>query len=696
MPIATRRPSLARFGAAMLGACAATTAAAQEAAAPRSDSVVITGPRVEQRRFDVPAAVDVVDGETLRSQQLRINLSEGLARVPGLVAQNRQNYAQDLQVSSRGFGARAAFGVRGVRLIQDGIPLTMPDGQGQTATFDLDGAGRVEVLRGPFAALYGNASGGVVQLITEDAPARPTIGLSTFAGSFGSWRAGLRFGASSGAFSGTGNLSRFSTDGYRDHSAAVRDSANIKLGWKFDDDASLTLIGNWLDQPDTQDPLGLTQEQLDADRRQAGTRAKLYDTSKSIDHSQLGLVYKRRFGAAGTLELLGYSGQRRIVQRLSIPVTAQGITSSGGIVDLDRDFDGLGLHWKHAGSNYNLSFGLDLDRMRERRRGYVNDESVQGALRRDEVDRVRNTDQFVIADWRLAEGWKLAGGVRHSSVRFSSDDRFIVGPNPDDSGSASYSATLPVIGLLFEASPSTHLFASIGKGFETPTFAELAYRQGGQPGLNFALQAARSLNAELGVKSRLAPGVELTATLFRSRTRDEVVAATSSGGRNTFTNADRTQRSGVELSGQAQLGDALTLAGGYTYTDARFKRYVTVAGVDLSGKRIPGVPRHSLFAELGWQHAPTGLSAALEWRAVSTVFAADDNAAGARSYHLVNLRAGWTHRAGDWQLNPYLRIDNLFDREYVGSVIVNEANKRYFEPAPGRQWALGLNATYRF
>jgi iron complex outermembrane receptor protein len=686
--------SQALGGFCLLALAGGNAALAQTA--QRTDPVVITGTRVEERRFDVPAAVDSIDGEALRDQQLRVNLSETLVRVPGLLMQNRQNYAQDLQVSSRGFGARATFGVRGVRLMQDGIPLTMPDGQGQTATFDLDGAGRVEVLRGPFAALYGNASGGVIHLFTEDAPAQPTVQLNASGGSFDTWRSGLKFGAKSGAFSATGNVARFDTEGYREHSAARRDSANVKLGWQIDEASTLKLIGNWLDQPDTQDPLGLTQAQMDADRRQAIPATETFNTSKSIRHSQAGLVYQRKLTATDQVELLGYSGQRQVTQRLSVPVANQGITSSGGIVDLDRDFSGVGAQWRHSGTGYNVTLGLNFDRMQEVRQGFVNNNGVQGDLRRDETDTVKNADQFAIANWQFAERWKLSGGVRHSTVKFDSADRFIVGPNPDDSGSARYSATLPVVGLLFQLNPEVNLFASVGKGFETPTFAELGYRPDGLPGLNFDLRAATSVNAEVGVKAQLPGGARLTGTLFRSNTKNEVVAATSSGGRNTFTNVDRTRREGAELALDAALGDSFSAYLAYTYTRASFERYVTVADVDLSGKRIPGVPRHQLYGEVSWQHAATGLSSAVELRTTSQVFANDANSAAAGSYNLVNWRAGWKRTFGGFTLNPFVRVENLFNEKYVGSVIVNDGNQRFFEPAPTRAWFVGVNASAAF
>ncbi|HSI57779.1 MAG TPA: TonB-dependent receptor, partial [Ideonella sp.] len=671
------------------------------ASAPRTERVVVIGTRSAERPFDVAASVDVVDGATVREQQVRVNLSETLSRVPGLVVQNRQNLAQDLQVSSRGFGARSTFGVRGVRLIQDGIPITMPDGQGQTASFDLDGAEAIEVLRGPFAALYGNASGGVVHLITEAAPQQPSAELSASAGSFDSWRTGLRVGGRSGDIGLTANVSRYQTDGYREHSAARRDLANAKLRWDIDGASSLTVVANGLDQPDTQDPLGLTQEQLDTDRRQAGANAEAFNTRKSIRHEQAGLVYRRQFGGGGKLEASGYGGTRQVTQFLGLPLVAQGPTSSGGVVDLDREFAGSALQWQQAGElqgrRYTLTAGLAYDRMREHRRGFVSDTGVQGALRRDEIDTVSSFDQYLIATWQLAERWKLQGGLRHSEVRFDSADRYIAGPNPDDSGAARYASTSPVLGLLFQLTPEINLFAAYGRGFETPTFAELAYRPGGETGLNFDLQAATSRNAELGVKAQLASGLKASATLFRADTRNDVVSAGASGGRTVYSNAGRTRRDGAELALDAALAAGWSAYAAYTYTRADFRELVTAAGADLSGSRIPGVPRQTLFAELAWRHAASGFSSAAELRAASRIQANDANTASAPGYATLGWRGGFEQRTADgWRFSEFLRVDNLLDKAYVGSVIVNETNQRFFEPAPGRSWTLGATAARSF
>lgn len=684
---------------ACIAALAATTAAAQESARPPTpESIVVTATRTERSAFDIPVAIDVVSGEELRQHRARVDLSEGLGRIPGIVVQNRYNYAQDLQVSSRGFGARAAFGVRGVRLLQDDIPLTMPDGQGQTALFDLDGAGRIEVLRGPFAALYGNSSGGVIHLLSAIGPREPQIRAYGTNDEEGTWRGAMSFSGSSGPVDLAGNLSRFDADGFRAHSAAKRDFANAWLRFRPSESSTLTILGNTLDQPDTQDPLGLTQAQLDADPTQAGNGAVQFNTRKSIRHSQGGLAYEHALTEQDSVRLLGYFGDREIEQFLANPSVA--ITGSGGVVDLDRRFGGGGLRWQHSGSlaeaPYELTLGAEYDRMKERRRGYVNVLGQRGELRRDEDDIVYSFDQYLIASWQPAERWQLTGGVRRSEVRFESTDFFVVGANPDDSGRVNFESTRPVVGLLFEASPTVHLFASAGRGFETPTFSELAYRPDGSPGMNFALQAADSTNLEAGIKMRGGAHARFNATLFRSDTKDDIVTGPAPfPGRNTFVNAERTRRSGAELAASLAAFDAaLTFDLAYTYTRARFEEFVNFAGLDLSGNQIPGVPEHSAYAELTWRHAPSGFSSGLEARWADRVFVDDVNSAAADSYVVVNWHAGFRQRLGAWQLEEFVRVDNVADERYVGSVVVNAVNGRFFEPAPPRTFLIGFSASY--
>jgi len=672
-------------------------------------AVTVTATRVERESLDLPLSIDTVNARTIHEARPQVNLSETLNAVPGIVVQNRQNYAQDLQISSRGFGARSAFGVRGIRLLSDGIPATMPDGQGQAASFSLDTAERIEVLRGPFSSMYGNASGGVIQIFTADGPPRPTLTGRFHAGSYDTWKAAVQYGAQHGALNVNAAASRFETAGYRDHSAARRDHAHAKLKLSAGAAGTFTLIADTLDQPETQDPLGLTRAQLQTNRRQATSQAFAFDTRKSVSQTQLGLVHDYRFGAGNTLQTRVYGGERQVTQYLAIPlVTPGGVpvqlgpTHSGGVVDLDRGYGGAGVRWSHtavvADMPLDLHLGVDYERMAERRRGFINNFGVAGALKRDEDDTVSSTDVYVQIEWRPADRWLVMGGARHSRVRFDSDDSFITPLNPDDSGAISFSRTSPVAGVSYELTRELRVYANAGRGFETPTFAELAYRTDGTPGLNFALRPSVSLNREIGVKWAPNRAHRATLALFRIDVQDEIVVASNTGGRTTFRNASRTRREGIEAGWQAQLGNGWEAALAYTLLDARFtSSFAGVGGVFVpAGNRLPGVPRSTLYGELVWRHAASGFHAAVEGRRNSKVFVDDQNSDAAEAYTVANVRAGFEQRSGRWRFIEYVRVDNVTDRDYVGSVIVAEGNRRFFEPAPGRNWLIGVSAEVAF
>jgi len=694
-----------RASAAVAAALASSWGYAQEApAAPdvRFTDIVVSATRSPQAGFDVPAAIDAVGARAIHEDRPQVNLSEAIARVPGIVVQNRQNYAQDLQISSRGFGARSTFGVRGVRLIADGIPATMPDGQGQAATFNLSSAERIEVLRGAFASLYGNASGGVVQIFTADGPPEPTVTGSFLIGSYQTWKAGVQFGGTvsqpRGALNYIADLSRFDTEGYRDHSAATRDQLNAKLKLGLGG-GTLTFVGNVFNQPDTQDPLGLTHAQWDANPRQADPSATLFNTRKSIRQTQGGAVYDADADGI-TWSAKGYAGDRQVTQYLG--QTGDTPRGAGGVVDLDRNYGGAGARVSKSfgprEAPASLTAGVDLDSMKERRRGFVNNFGTAGALRRDEDDKVTNTDFYAQGEWTFAPRWVLSGGARYSRVHFDSRDYYVVGPNPDDSGEITYSRTTPVAGLLFKATEDWHFYANAGEGFETPTFAELAYRPGGATGLNFALKPAVSHHLEAGAKARLADGVRFNFALFRIDTRDEIVTNSSSGGRTDFKNASKTRRDGVEASiDGTRAGFEYSVA--YTWLDARFTDPFASGTPPVTvpaGAHLPGVPGSVLHAELVWRHAAMGFHAGGELHAAGKVYVNEANTDAAPGYTVVNLRAGFEQRWREWRLSQFVRVDNVGDRKYAGSVIVAEARNRYFEPAPERNAMVGFQASTAF
>jgi iron complex outermembrane receptor protein len=663
--------------------------------AQQEDAVVVTATRAPQPSLQVPASVDRIQADEIREGRPQVNLSESLGRVPGIVVQNRQNYAQDLQISSRGFGARSTFGVRGIRLIADGIPATMPDGQGQAATFSLGSAERIEVLRGPFSALYGNASGGVISIETRDGPQTPTGEASFLAGSYHTWRAGLLFGGQWGALNGIGDLSRFETDGYREHSAARRDHLNAKLRYQVGDDTSLTLVANNLRQPDTQDPLGLSRADFEEDARQVHPNALLFNTRKTVNQDQAGATLSHRLGA-GRVEATVYGGERFVEQFLAIPLFVQNgsPTHSGGVVNLDRTYGGGALRYSTDISRVRLSAGIEHERMDERRRGFNNENGVVGILRRDEDNEVASTDVYAQAEWRVAERWSLHGGLRHSRVNFTSEDHFIATGNPDDSGERNFRATTPVVGVLYRASPRLSLYGNLGRGFETPTFVEIAYRRVGS-GLNFDLDASRSRHAELGAKAILASAVRLNAAIFDIVTRDEIVVDTNQGGRAIFKNAGHTDRRGFELGAETVLGGPWEGRAAWTYLEATFREpFASGATAVPAGSRLPGVPRSQLYGELRYRRG--GFYAQLEGLARSRVAVNDQNSEFADAFTVFNAVAGLKQESGRWRVSEFVRIDNLADRNYAGSVIVNDANGRYYEPSPRRNMTVGIQASLQF
>lgn len=701
-----RPPLRPLAGGILLALC--TAAAAQEA---RLAPVVVTATRSEQSPYDIPAAIDVA--ATPPDGSLDVNLSERVQAIPGIVARDRQNYAQDAQVSIRGFGARSTFGIRGVRLYTDGIPATMPDGQGQVSHFNLDSADRVEVLRGPFSALYGNASGGVVQLFTADGTQPPELRFGVAGGSNGNFRSSVNARGVEGPVDYNVDVTHFRTSGYRDHSAARRESGNAKIGWKIDEDAKLTLVLNALDVPDAQDPLGLTRAQYKADPRQVAAVANTFDTRKSVDQQQAGLIYDQRLDDANSLRVMGYYGRRSVLQYLSIPVATQSSQpgNSGGVVDLGNEYGGGDARWTWrdtlAGRPFEIAAGLAYDNQTQHRQGYENfvgrSLGVRGAKRRDEIDRVFDFDQYAQATWRVADDWTLMGGARHSEVRFRSTDRYVAAGNPDDSGSVTYSATTPVLGVLWRAAPWLHAYANWGRGFETPTFSELGYRADRGAGLAFDLKPSHSRNEEIGIKLRPTDRVEAGLAVYRADSDDELAVATNLGGRTTYQNIASSRRQGVELSFDGELARDLHLVAAYTRIQASFRSpFFTCVSAGCAapdtpvaaGTRIPGVPRSTGYAALKYG-ADRGWQAGVDMSAMGSTSVNDLGTESAPGYALFGVSGGYVFDDGPWRVNTFARVDNVADRHVVGSVIVNDGNGRYYEPAPGRTLLVGVDVRWR-
>jgi iron complex outermembrane receptor protein len=698
--------------AVLCGASGLCGGRARAAETPPLQDIVITATRVAMPAFDVPASISDVPAAELRRDSLGINLADDIGFVPGLLARNRNNYAQDQQISIRGIGANSTFGVRGVRIYQDGIPQTGPDGQGQVSQFNLDSAQRIEVLRGPFSALYGNSSGGVIQIFTADGTAPGEVRTDVGYGSFGTFRAGVDASNASGPFAYNLDFTHFFFEGYRPHQSARSESFNGKVDYTFGAHRKLTFIANVLSRPDANDPQGLTAAELAANPDQTDPASLQFNTRKSLQQQEGGLVLDLGLTRRQSLRLMGYFGHRSVLQFLSIPVGAQKApTSSGGVIDLDRQFGGADARWTWqgplAGRPLSWVAGMSYDTQNELRRGYDNfiggTLGVLGALRRNENDIARNIDEYTQASWEFVPRWTLTAGIRHSEVRFLSQDHFITPANGSDSGGITYTATSPVAGLLFAARPWLHLYASYGQGFQTPIAAELAYRPDGAAGLNFGLRPARSVNSEIGAKLLVSRTLRAGIAAFDTLTRNEIVVATNAGGRSTYQNAGRTRRSGAEASLDYRFTGSWRAQLAYTYIAALYvDAYLTCAGTPCarpnqliaSGNRLPGVPHNDAYARVEWGR-PLGWRASLTGQYISAIAVNDANTEFAAAYPVLDAAGGYARDFGATRLSLFLRLNNLLDRRYVGSVIVDDGNGRYFEPAPGLNVFAGFTAAFR-
>ncbi len=670
--------------------------------------IKVEATRTDTPYMQTPASVYRIDAPK-NDQSLQVNLTELVKGIPSVQLRNRENSAQDLQLSMRGFGARSTFGVRGIRLYVDGIPATMPDGQGQTSNIDMNSLSHLEVLTGPFSSLYGNSSGGAVLATTREGQGKDSIEMNYAGGSHNKNRAGivLQGGAKNqNEPSYIVSSSYFDTDGYRDHSGANKVLSNAKLTWNLDDGSKINWVTNYV-KIDADDPGGLTRADWEKNPKQVAKNVLDYNARKTIDQTQTGLTWSKPLNDQNELYAMTYIGQRQVTQYQSIPDTVQKNPNTpyqaGGVIDFKRDYYGADFRWtgKDLLPNTQFSAGVAIDAMNEDRQGYQNfndagDKGIKGAVRRDERNTLWNVDPYLQASWSFLQTMRLDTGVRYSNVHYKSKDHYIVGLNGDNSGKTTYEEVLPSVALSWQIIPEVLAYASYAKGFETPTFTEMAYpAQGGASMLD--LKPSQSDNYELGLKSLNTLG-DFNLATFYIETKDDIVAAESMGGRATFRNADKTIRKGIEFAWNKKLWKDIGLNASYAYLDATFDSKVPAAGKVAEipeGNAIPGIAKNQAFIGLVWQ-PEQGFYAGLDTQFMDKVYVNDINSDAAASYTVASIYTGYAWKRADWGINGFARVDNLFDKNYAGSVIVNEGSSRFFEPADGRNWSAGLKVSKQF
>jgi iron complex outermembrane receptor protein len=672
-------------------------------AAQTLNEVVVSASRSEQRSFDAPAAVQSVGREAIQGAGPQVNLSESLARVPGLTILDRGNYAQDLQVSIRGFGARSAFGIRGIRLLIDGIPATTPDGQGQGSSISLTSTDHIEVLRGPLAQLYGNSAGGVIQAFSKAAPKDAEVGYQYYVGSYGLHRADYQFGDTVGTVGILADYSTMTIDGYRANSTTERKQFNGKIGFDASEQLHVNLVFNQFDMPNAQDPLGLNRKQLQDNPSQAGTGASLYQTRKTVLQNQLGSSATYTIDQDRSLTGRAYYGTRDNLQYQA------GTTANGSWTGLNRAYYGLGLQYnervKWSDIPVEWAAGYEFDRSREYRQAGTTLAGQKNAPpNRSEDNQSENSDLFVQGTALVSDNLSLTTGLRQSLVRFVSDDYFITPSDPNGSGNVSYQATSPVLGLTWHANDALNLYANYGKGFETPTLAEMAYKFNASNAIagqfNTTLNASSSQHYELGAKWAPNPDNRVDFALYQIDTVDEIAVSRSLNGQTVYKNVPGTSRTGWELSGSTQLTPHVAFNASASMIDAHYTQKFNSGNNGTTpiaaGNKLPGIPQSFLFSELAWTSAPAGaaqqgMRLGLEMVQAGRLYANDTNTESADGHTVFNLSASQRWSLGRGALTAYARWNNVSDERYVGSVIVNQAANQYYEPGLPQNWTLGLS-----
>ena len=669
--------------------------------APPLDEIVVSASGYEQKILDTAASISVVNRNQIQNGQAMENLSEPLNRVPGIFALNRQNYAQDLQISSRGFGANSTFGTRGIKIFVDNIPGTVADGQGQISHIDLPSTERIEAMRGPYSVLYGNSSGGVISIFTQDGGPNNEVEPYFEVGSYSQRKVGVK---ASGIYRNTNYLfdvGDLHTNGYREHSVADRFNANSKLKFKMGGDTAITFIANNVNLT-AQDPLGLTSTQLAANPKQAGNSAISQNTRKSVLQSQTGATIDTRVDQANQLLFTPYYGQRHVTQYLA--------ATSNGVIDLKRNFYGMDSKWVHKSLMLEMPFtvvgGVDVNENDDHRLTYQNNGGVQGTLGQNYRMSAKNFDQYAHLDWRLLERLSLNMGARNSTTTLSSISN---SPNLSNtsSGSNTYQALTSMMSLQYYLTELSNVYVSYGSSFDTPTLNQVTYNSNFSSS-NFGLFAATTKQLELGFKSKISKSAQVNLALFNANTANDIVVGASSFGRTAFTNAPKTNRQGMELGSQLKLPHHFEMNLAYTWLNATVKEAYsytyqatgipTTTNIVLSGNRIPGVPNQGLFSELLWVKPNKSMEAAVEARVNGSMAVNDINSSSmANGYAVMNIRGVLRQEfTGGWSSSQFFRINNILDRSYVGSVIVNQANSQFYESAPGRNWLIGANASYQF
>lgn len=654
--------------------------------------ITVQATRVDKSLYEIPASVGYVGKDDIQLGRQQLGLDESLNKVPGIFMQNRYNFNQDLSISIRGFGI-AEFGIRGVKVYVDGIPGTLPDGQGNIDFIDIGSLDHMEVIRGPSSSLYGTASGGVINLYTEDGPAIPFVEGRAAFGSDNFTHYELKTGGQKNKLNYLVNFSRLDFEGFRPHSRTERHILNSKFRWDIDNTSDLTVTANILDKPISEDPGSVNRAQFEAAYGSARANNITYDAEETVDQQQFGLVYHKSFNAHHEIVARNYYVFREFDNKLPFGAPF----SQGGMVAFDRFYTGGGLQYTYTdqlfGHHNRLTTGFDIDSQMDQRKNFQNQFGSMGPLSLNQDEDVFSWGAFIQNEFSITDALELTFGVRYDEVKFDFTDHFLA--DGDDSGKVKFDHWSPQAGLLWKIRDWINLYTSVSTSFETPTSTEFSVPAGGG-GFNTSLDAQTATNYEVGIKGVLPGKVTYQLSVFTADVTNEILPAGTNGfGNIFFNNAGESSRTGVEAGVSFRPLRSLEVSLNYTYSDFEFDKFIDpTIPANYSGNKIPGAPQQFGNIEVAY-YAPSGFYTVFDTQVVDKIYVDNANSDAAEHYFVSNIRTGVTGNIGDTEIAPFLGINNIFNRKYVGNVRINDGAGRFFDPAPGFSVYAGLSVTFR-
>jgi iron complex outermembrane recepter protein len=648
------------------------------------EPITVTATRMENDKTNIPMAISLLSQDRIQKGQSQLSLHDAIMTMPGVFVQNPDNFAQDMRISIRGFGARAAFGVRGIRIVTDGIPESTPDGQSDVDNLDAGSMQRLEILRGGASALYGNASGGVIALTTEDPTDKPFLEAQALAGSYDLQRFQVKTGFKKEKIGVFLSIGHNRTNGYRVQSAMRQTISNAKIHYQIRPQTRLTLLLNYGNSPTANDPGGLTSEQVQQDRRQARAANLQFNAGETVEQGRVGLLFDTRWQEKNRLILRGFITARDFEGYLAF--------RAGGVVNFNRLFGGIGVQYQHNtqifNTPYRLQIGVDIDRQRDHRQRFNNINGKRDSLTFDQNERFGGVGAYIFQEAQFFKKIYLNMSFRYDNVRLSASDIYL--KDGDQSGDIYLDKISPMLGLVFKNTENLSFYTNISSNFETPTLNELSANPSNAGGFNTDLKPQQAINYEVGMKARYNQ-LSIETALFYIDLKNEFVPYQLAAfpGRTFFRNAGKSRRQGIEIGVSYMISKSISAYINYTYSDFKYKIYP-----NFEGKTQPGIPVHIGFVESRWV-SPKGIFLIGQWRMNGDFYADDANNFKNSAYNVLILRGGYTLHLKKITLEPFFAINNIFNKKYNANVQINAAANRFFEPAALANFYAGLKVRFQ-